>query len=170
MQQGLIHLYWGEGKGKTTAAMGLAVRALGRGRRVTIVQFLKSGESGELTPLRQLGAQVFSGKGSNKFVFQMNAEEKALARAAADENLQKALEQPCDLLILDEACAAVQLGMVDEDLLKQAVLGRPEGREVVLTGRQPASWMAEAADYSTEMHCHKHPYEKGISAREGIEF
>ena len=170
MQQGLVHLYWGEGKGKTTAAMGLAVRALGRGRRVTIVQFLKSGESGELQPLRQLGALVFSGKGSSKFVFQMTEEEKQLARDACNENLRQALAQPCDLLILDEACAAVKLGMVEENLLKAAVMARPEGREVVLTGREPAEWMVEAADYSTEMHCHKHPYQQGISAREGIEF
>ena len=73
-ERGLVHLYWGEGKGKTTAAMGLAVRALGRGMKVSIVQFLKDGDSGELAPLRELGAAVYSG-GTDKFVFQMTPEE-----------------------------------------------------------------------------------------------
>ena len=69
-----------------------------------------------------------------------------------------------------EACAAWQLGMADPDLLRRAVLERPAGREVVLTGRDPAPWMREAADYSTEMRCHRHPYARGVLAREGVEF
>lgn len=166
---GLVHLYWGEGKGKTTAAMGLAVRAIGRGLRVVIVQFLKNGDSGELTPLRQLGARIYSQEGV-KFVSQMTPEEKAETKAAQNENLQKALEESCDLLILDEACVVCQLQMVDEKLLKKAVLNRPSGQEIVLTGRDPAPWMQSAADYSTEMCRHAHPYEKGISARRGIEY
>ena len=72
MEQGLLHLYWGDGKGKTTAAMGLALRALGSGKRVVIVQFLKGGQSGEIPLLAQLGAKIFRGKGGQKFVFQMN--------------------------------------------------------------------------------------------------
>ncbi len=166
---GLVHLYWGEGKGKTTAAMGLAVRALGNGLRVTVVQFLKSGNSGEIAPLRQLGAKIYAGKAGTKFVSQMTPEEKAETRALQNENLLTALTQDADLLILDEACAACQLGMVEEELLKKAVLERPVGREVVLTGRNPAPWMLDAADYSTEMRCHAHPYQQGITARKGIE-
>lgn len=77
MSNGLIHLYYGNGKGKTTAAMGLAVRALGCGRRVVIVQFLKGGATGELEPLQTLGATFYRGKAGQKFVFQMNEEEKA---------------------------------------------------------------------------------------------
>mgnify|MGYP000856913336 CR=1 FL=1 len=76
----------------------------------------------------------------------------------------------CDLLILDEACAAWQLGAVDREMLRQAVLGRPEHCEVVLTGREPADWMKEAAHYSTEMVCHSHPFDRGTQARPGIEF
>ena len=101
-ERGLVHLYWGEGKGKTTAAMGLAVRALGRGMKVSIVQFLKNGDSGELAPLRELGAAVYSG-GADKFVFQMTPEEKVQAKAAQTDNLRRALEEACGLLILDEA-------------------------------------------------------------------
>lgn len=170
MEQGMIHLYWGEGKGKTTAAMGLALRALGAGRRVVIVQFLKGGESGEIPLLCRLGAKVFRGKAGQKFVFQMDAEERAENRTLQTENLRQALECPADLLILDEACAAWQYDMVDGTLLQRAVLQKPAAQELVLTGREPAAWMEEAADYSTEMQCRRHPYQKGIMARRGVEF
>lgn len=170
MDKGLVHLYCGDGKGKTTAAMGLALRALGQGMQVVVVQFLKNGTSGELEPLRNLGATVFSGKPGAKFTFQMNAEEKAQATKENNARLAEALQQPCDLLILDEICAARNSGMLDEALAKQAVLERPQHREVVLTGRNPEAWMAEAADYITEMQPRRHPYEQGIPARKGIEF
>ncbi|MDD4851006.1 MAG: cob(I)yrinic acid a,c-diamide adenosyltransferase [Gemmiger sp.] len=167
---GLVHLYWGEGKGKTTAAMGLALRALGGGKRVVIVQFLKGAPSGEIPLLAGLGATVYRGKAGQKFVFQMNEEEKAETKKIQTANLQAALATPCDLLVLDEACAAWQLGMVDGPLLQAAVTQKPAEREVVLTGREPAGWMRAAADYCTEMHCCAHPYAKGIPARKGVEF
>lgn len=170
MDKGLVHLYCGDGKGKTTAAMGLALRALGQGMRVIVVQFLKNGTSGELEPLKKLGAAVYSGQPGAKFTFQMNAEEKAQATKENNARLAEALQQPCDLLILDEICAARNSGMVDEALAKQAVLERPQHREVVLTGRNPEAWMVEAADYITEMQPRRHPYEQGIPARKGIEF
>lgn len=170
MDKGLVHLYCGDGKGKTTAAMGLALRALGQGMRVAVVQFLKNGTSGELEPLKKLGAAVYSGQPGAKFTFQMNAEEKAQATKENNARLAEALQQPCDLLILDEICAARNSGMVDEALAKQAVLERPQHREVVLTGRNPEAWMVEAADYITEMQPRRHPYEQGIPARKGIEF
>lgn len=170
MEKGLVHLYWGNGKGKTTAAMGVALRSLAAGKRVVIVQFLKGRESGEVTLLSQLGAKIFRGKAGQKFVFQMTEQEKAETRKTQEENLLAALREPSDLLILDEACAALKLSMVDEALLKRAVLEKPESQELILTGREPADWMEEAADYSTEMHCWRHPYEKGITAREGVEY
>lgn len=170
MNKGLVHLYYGKGKGKTTAAMGLALRALGQGMQVVVVQFLKNGTSGELEPLRKLGAKVYSGKPGAKFTFQMNPEEKAQAARENDMRLSEALKCPCDLLILDEICAARQSGMLDEMLAKQAVLERPQGREVVLTGREPEPWMLDAADYITWMQPQRHPYEQGIPARKGIEF
>ena len=170
MDKGLVHLYWGEGKGKTTAAMGLALRALGRGRAVAVVQFLKDGTSGELEPLVRLGAAVYSGGGCNKFVPWMTPEERAQTARQNTEHLRRALSAPCGLLVLDEACAAWQLELVDRALLERAVLERPPGREVVLTGRDLAPWMARAAHYSTEMRCCRHPYQDGIPAREGVEF
>lgn len=170
MDKGLLHVYCGDGKGKTTAAMGLALRALGNGKQVCVVQFLKSGTSGELAPLQTLGAQVISGGGCGKFSFQMNDREREETRFMHNQYLQKAAECHADLLILDEACAALSTGLIDEELLKKTVLGRPEGQELVITGRNPSQWMLDAADYITEMECRRHPYEKGIGARRGVEY
>ena len=168
--RGLVHLYWGEGKGKTTAAMGLALRALGAGRRVVIVQFLKGGHSGEIPLLQSLGAQVFRGKAGGRFTAQMDEGERAETRALQTGHLREALACGAGLLVLDEACAALEKGLVDGELLRRAVLEKPAGQELVLTGRRPAGWMLEAADYSTEMRCHRHPFTQGIPAREGVEF
>ena len=170
MENGLLHLYYGDGKGKTTAAMGLALRAIGSGKKVVIVQFLKGGTSGEIPMLEQLGAKVYRGKAGQKFVFQMNDAEKAATRALQNENLQKAMAQPADLLILDEAGSAWELDMVDKALLKEAVLHRPAGQECVLTAHRPPRWMLDEADYVTEMKCRRHPYQKGVAARKGIEY
>ncbi len=169
-QAGLVHLYWGGGKGKTTAAAGLALRALGCGRSVAVVQFLKGTESGEVALLRQCGAAVFRGAAGGKFVFQMDEAEKALTRRTQTENLRAALALQPDLLVLDEACAAWALDMVDRALLREAVERKPAAQELVLTGRDPADWMLARADYSTEMVCRRHPYEKGVPARRGVEY
>ena len=165
----MLHLYWGNGKGKTTAAMGLALRALGHGRRVVIVQFLKDGTSGEIAPLRAAGATVYACPNA-KFTWLMDEADKAEAREASARALGQALAEPFDLLVLDEACAALKSGILDEALLRRAVAFAKNGREVVLTGRDPAPWLQEAADYSTEMRAHKHPYADGVAAREGVEY
>ena len=161
MEQGLLHLYYGDGKGKTTAAMGLALRALGSGKRVVIVQFLKGGNSGEIPLLAKLGAEIYRGKAGQKFVFQMNEAEKAATRELQNRNLRNAMARPADLLVLD---------MVDKARLQKAVRERPAARECVLTAHQPPQWMLDEADYVTEMKCHRHPYQKGVPARKGIEY
>ena len=115
---GLLHLYYGDGKGKTTAAMGLALRAMGSGKRVVILQFLKGGKSGEVPLLEQLGAKVYRGKAGQKFVFQMNEAEKEATRQLQNANLTAAMADPADLLILDEAGSAWELDMVDKALLQ----------------------------------------------------
>ena len=167
---GLLHLYYGDGKGKTTAAMGLALRALGSGKRVVVLQFLKGGQSGEIPLLEQLGAKIYRGKAGQKSVFQMNDAEKAETRALQNANLAAAMAEPADLLVLDEAGSAWELDMVDKALLQQAVLQRPAGQECVLTAHAAPQWMLDAADYVTEMKCLRHPYQKGIAARKGIEY
>ena len=163
------HLYWGNGKGKTTAAMGLALRALGHGRRVVIVQFLKDGTSGEIAPLRAAGAAVYACPNA-KFTWLMDEADKAAAREASARALGQALAEPFDLLVLDEACAALKSGILDEALLRRAVAFAKNGREVVLTGRDPAPWLQDAAAYSTGMRVHRHPYADGVAAREGVEY
>lgn len=165
----MLHLYWGDGKGKTTAAMGLALRALGHGRRVVVLQFLKDGTSGEIALLRRCGAEVHACPNA-KFTWLMTEAERAEARKHNTAALCAALDAPLDLLVLDEACAACRHQLVDEALLQQAAAMAKQGREVVLTGRDPAPWMQEAADYSTELRAVSHPYTRGIPAREGIEY
>ena len=166
----LLHLYYGDGKGKTTAAMGLALRAMGSGKKVVVLQFLKGGQSGEIPLLEQLGAKVYRGKAGQKFVFQMNEAEKEATRQLQNANLTAAMADPADLLILDEAGSAWELDMVDKALLQKAVLERPAEQECVLTAHAAPKWMLDAADYATEMKCHRHPYQRGISARQGIEY
>ena len=165
----MLHLYWGDGKGKTTAAMGLALRALGHGRRVVVLQFLKDGTSGEIALLRRCGAEVHACPNA-KFTWLMTEAERAEARQHNTAALRDALDTPFDLLVLDEACAALKSGILDEALLHRAVAFAKNGREVVLTGRDPAPWLQEAADYSTEMRAHRHPYADGVAAREGVEY
>ena len=169
-RSGLLHLYYGDGKGKTTAAMGLALRALGSGKKVVVLQFLKGSKSGEVPLLEQLGAKIYRGKAGQKFVFQMNEEEKAATRQLQNANLAAAAADEADLLILDEAGSAWELDMVDKALLQKAVLARPVGQECVLTAHAAPQWMLDAADYVTEMKCRRHPYQKGIAARQGIEY
>lgn len=170
MERGLIHLYWGEGKGKTTAAMGLALRAYGAGKKVIVVQFLKSGESGEIDALRNLGVEIYRGKGVRKFTAQMTQEEKRTVRERQTAQLETAMERGADVLILDEACGALEKELVAEETLRRAVLDKPAAQEVILTGRRAAQWMMDAADYNTEMVCHAHPYHLGVKARRGVEY
>lgn len=159
----MIHVYHGDGKGKTTAAMGLALRMLAAGRRVVVVQFLKDGESGEARLLGEhFGVPVFAGKVSDKFTWSMSSEELAATCELHDGNLASALAElegaQEGLLVLDEA-------LVDRALDMSA-----RGVEVALTGRAPSRKIVEKADYITEMRCEKHPYEQGICAREGVEY
>ena len=175
MEHGLVHIYHGDGKGKTTAAMGLALRALGCGWRVAIVQFLKGRPSGEITILEQMsGVLILRGRAGTKFSVQMNEAEREEARALHHTQLAEAMEtaerQAYDLLILDEALDACGCGLLDEALLRKAIAQRPPKLELVLTGRNPSQAVLDLADYVTEMKLQKHPYEQGILARRGVEF
>ena len=171
----MIHVYHGDGKGKTTAAMGLALRMIAAGRAVVIVQFLKDGESGEARMLAdRLGAALFAGKASGKFTWSMTPEELAATRALHDRNLTCALSEvkraDAGLLVLDEALDALAKGLVDKRLVEHALDASATGLEVVLTGRAPSDDIAARADYITEMRCVKHPFEQGICARKGVEY
>lgn len=171
---GLIHIYCGDGKGKTTAAVGLAVRCAGRGNKVLLVQFLKSRDSGELYSLAKLpDIEVMRGKESKKFTFQMNEEEKHALLIEHNKMFEQVLEKikngGYSLLILDEVIGALNAKVFEMLKLIEFLRHKPENLEVVLTGRNPAPELVEIADYVSEMRKVKHPMDKGIMAREGIE-
>lgn len=171
---GLIHIYCGDGKGKTTAAVGLAVRCAGRGNKVLLVQFLKSRDSGELYSLAKLpDIEVMRGKESKKFTFQMNEEEKHALLIEHNKMFEQVLGKiksgGYSLLILDEVIGALNAKVFEMPKLIEFLQHKPENLEVVLTGRNPAPELVEIADYVSEMRKVKHPMDKGIMAREGIE-
>lgn len=173
-ENGFTHIYCGEGKGKTTAAIGLCVRAAGSGLRVAFVQFLKSAATGELAPLETLGVRILRGKDGAVFSFQMTEEQKRASSRIHNANLQTAIgivhSGAVDLLVLDEAVGACRRGLLDEAELMALVRQKPEALELVLTGRNPPHWMLECANYVSEFRCIKHPYAQGIPARKGIEY
>ena len=155
-ENGLVQIYYGDGKGKTTAAFGLAFRCAGWGRRVVIAQFLKSSPCGELTAAERFPTlTVLRSKGIHKFTFQMNDEEKAVEDAR--------------LLVLDEVIDALR-GFLPQEELCAFLDERPAGLEVVLTGHSLPEALERRADYITHMVKEKHPYDRGVTARREIEF
>lgn len=174
--KGYVHIYCGDGKGKTTAAVGLAVRAAGRGRKVLIARFLKTDDSGEVPVLGTIpGITVIPCEKNFGFYFQMSEEQKKeaaeyygnLFRTAAAQ----AVKESCDLLILDEIMAAVNYRLVAEEEVLNFIKTRPENLELVLTGRDPSEALTARADYISEVRMVRHPYvTEGLTARQGIEY
>ena len=171
---GLIHLYCGEGKGKTTCAMGLALRAAGRGIPVVIAQFLKSENTGERTALAAVpGVTLLPLPEQVKFTFRMTEQEKAEEGRRCTERLREAFalaEAQGGLLILDEVCAAISAGMLPQEEVVRRIDQRRPDLELVLTGRDPIPELTDRADYITAFENRRHPYDRGIPAREGIEY
>lgn len=171
----MIHLYTGDGKGKTTAAVGLAVRALGRNWKVAFVQFLKGGESGELQELKQLGAVII--RLSRPFDFWQNLFAAELEELKAEHNriislvlgiLQSAPSQT--LLVLDEITYVVQNRLADDSLVAKLVDAIKSAKiEVVMTGRNAGN-LVDIADYVSDIASLRNPFEHGAPARKGIEF
>ena len=173
--QGLTHIYYGDGKGKTTAAFGLALRCAGHGKRVVIAQFLKGTPTGEVTALEALpGVTVLRGaKAVSKFTFQMNEAEKAATAQCCCDLLHQAAAlaetEQARLLILDEVIDACS-GFIPLQELCFFLDRKPSGLEVVLTGHSLPPELAQRADYISHIVKEKHPYDAGISARKDIEF
>jgi len=165
----------GNGKGKTTAAMGLALRALGSGMRVYVAQFLKSGESCELAALRELkNVTIEYAEPIGKFTFSMTGEEKEDARNRQMSALMRADEAVAtlrpDLMVFDEFALAMHMDMVDQDAAMRLIDRALSLGEVVTTGRHAPETLIKRADYVSEVRKIAHPYEKGLRARRGIEF
>jgi cob(I)alamin adenosyltransferase len=168
---GRVQVYTGEGKGKTTAALGLALRAAGAGMRVFIARFLKTPDSSELAALERLGGLVtVASYGREGFIFGAPEEEDIeRAREGFREAREAALSGRYGMIVLDEVNVAVDLGMIAVDDLLDLIDSRPGEVELVLTGRNANERIVGRADLVTEMVERKHYYRVGVPARRGIE-
>ena len=162
-----VHVYFGDGKGKSTCAAGLAARFSGHGGKVVCYRFLKCEKSGEdMTLCDKIQIKCLDEKFG--FVFQMTESEKENLRNKTRKLWEEAVDTDCGLLILDEILGAVEVGFISEDELLHFV--EKTKSEVVITGRCAFERLVEKADYVTEMKKVKHIYDSGVSARKGIEF
>lgn len=174
MDTGLIHIYCGDGKGKTTASLGLVLRCAGRGGKILFAQFLKGRPTGELEALKALPqVTILRGKAILKFTFQMTDVEKQATCEAQTALLQKVrdfceMHHP-DLAVCDELVGACALGLVPEEQVLDFLKDKPAHTEVVLTGRDPSPALLNLADYVSEIKKIKHPFDQGLAARIGIE-
>ena len=169
----MLHIYHGDGKGKTTAAFGLALRAAGHSRRVIIAQFLKSEQSGERRSMEYVPHVLLLPLPDEiKFTFQMSVTERAECEALCMRMLDDVvrLAEEGSMVLLDEVMGALSSDMLQLDDVLDCLDALPEDCEVVLTGRNPPDQLLRRADYVTEMKLQRHPYEKGVMAREGIEY
>ncbi len=172
---GLTHVYCGDGKGKTTAAIGLGVRACGSGKQVLLVQFLKGNSSGELSVLKDLTHfSIMPAPDNIKFTFQMTPRELEETALLCVTQFCSAVSQvhagDCDMLILDEVFGAIHCNLLANEMLTDFIKNKPPKLELVLTGRDPAPEILVLADYVSEIKKVKHPFDRNIPARKGIEF
>ncbi len=172
--QGLVQIYTGNGKGKTTAAFGLALRAVGHGFRVYIIQFMKGNDGyGELEGVKRLSPECqlehFGGPGwvHKGEHLEENVEEASKAFLRAQEIV---LSGKWDIVILDEILNALWFELIPEAKVLGLISQKPSHVELILTGRNASQSLMDRADLVTEMVAKKHPYEKGIMSREGIEY
>lgn len=184
----MVEIYCGDGKGKTTAAVGLAVRAAGHHIPVLFVQFLKDDSSGEISVLRGIdGIRLLHPEKSYGFVRHMTEAEKSRTRAdyadmldrvqgwlseqiqKEDERRENNAEDIHAVVILDEVIHACNYGLLDENALLDVICSYRKQAELVLTGRQPSEQLQREADYISVIKKLRHPFDKGITARNGIE-
>jgi cob(I)alamin adenosyltransferase len=171
-REGFVQVYTGDGKGKTTAALGLVVRALGQGLRAVVLQFMKPDlASGEITTLKRLGVPT-QRCGLDHWVLEGEVSEEDLAAAAAGLERARMLVQSgdYDLVVLDEIVTALYFGIVPLESVLALVAAKPGAVELVMTGRRAPQELIDAADLVTEMRPLKHYYDAGVPARPGIEY
>ncbi|RKX37510.1 MAG: cob(I)yrinic acid a,c-diamide adenosyltransferase [Thermotogae bacterium] len=169
--KGYIQVYTGNGKGKTTAALGLAVRAVGAGLKVYIAQFLKGMDYAELHSLKNFSNITLERFGRPQFIHgKPDKEDIRLAQEGLKRIREVLSSGNYDVVILDEANIAVHLKLFSAEELIEAIRGRASNVEVVVTGRYAPEELLKIADLITEMKDVKHYYEKGVQARKGIEF
>lgn len=169
------HIYYGDGKGKTTAAIGLAVRAAGSKMKVLFVQFLKTEFSGERHILSHTENVTLTFCPLElKFTFDMDDKKKAQAakifKGIFDSAVTTALTEKYDMVVLDEVFEAINAHMLSESEVYEFITNAPSSMEIVMTGHKPPQKFMDCADYITEFKKIKHPYDRGITGRIGIEF
>ena len=171
--RGYVHVYTGDGKGKTTASLGLALRAAGNGLSVLIIQFLKGQEmTGERKAVERFAPDVEIRPRGRDGVLRPDdviGKDSELAAAALEESRQEIANGKCDLVILDEINTACSLGLVPVERVLEIMDAKPDGLELVLTGRGATAEIVEKADLVTEMREVKHYFNSGVMARRGIE-
>ena len=169
-----LHVYTGEGKGKTSAAVGAAVRFAGHGGRVLFAQFLKNGRSGEREALTKLGVLLPEMPELSGFYTQMEEPTKQASAAAFQKGataLIRIIEQERPgLIVLDELCVALAFAILPEDLARALIDAALSAGETIVTGRGAPEWLTAQADYWTTLSADRHPYATGIGSREGIEW
>jgi cob(I)alamin adenosyltransferase len=171
--RGLVQVYTGDGKGKTTAALGLALRAAGHGFHVHIVQFMKGWpDYGELTALKHVPNITLVQFGRAEFVDPERpaAEDRRRAQEAWQHSLDALQDGRYDVVVLDEINVALDFGLVSLEQVLELLDARPSHVELVLTGRKAHPQVIERADLVTEMRSIKHPYDAGVAARKGVEY
>lgn len=172
---GLVHVYCGDGKGKTTCSIGLCIRYIGSGGNVLFYQFMKNQNSSELEVLNNIdGVTVIEGYKMDKFSFQMtDLEKKEVCKIYAvefEKIKNMAISGQYGLLVMDEIMSCISCGFLSESDVISFIKSRPKDLEIVMTGRNPSNNIIECADYVSEISKVKHPYDGGINARKGIEF
>ncbi len=171
--RGLIQIYVGDGKGKTTAAVGSAVRAAGADKKVAFVQFLKSNAGNERKILSKIdNITLFDAPESVPFFFQMNAAQQKDYRIMQNNTFDEAALNASryDMLILDEVLDTVDLGIIDANKVLSFMRSKPQNLELILTGHRADESFITLADYVSEVRALKHPFDKGVPARLGIEY
>jgi len=169
--KGYVHVFTGNGKGKTTAALGLSIRAAGAGLKVFFAQFIKKGEYSEIKALQRFAdfitvEQFGLGRFTNK---KPKPEDIRAAREGLKRIKQIMATEKYDLVILDEANVAVKLGLIPVQDLLGVIISKPQATELVITGRYASARIMDIADIVTEMKATKHYYQEGVRARVGIE-
>lgn len=173
---GLVHIYTGSGKGKTTAAVGLGIRAYGRGFKILMIQFLKGTTTGEMSTVDKLGSSfiIYREEKLKNFSWDMSEaelkEQKTIQQELFDYAVNAAMSNKWDLIIFDEIFAVLTLGLIPINNVIDFIKSKPDKLEIVLTGRNAPAEIIEIVDYVSEINPIKHPINMGISAREGIEF
>lgn len=173
LEEGLVQVYTGNGKGKTTAALGLALRAAGRGLRVYIIQFIKGGfDYGELNVVDRIPNVTLKAFGRGRFITTDPPEKEDVRLAEQALQLAKEIVRngEHDVVVLDEINVALKLKLVSLEETLELIKNKPRQVELVLTGRDAPSELTEVADLVTEMKEIKHPFTSGAQARKGIEF